>query len=162
MEPDSPLDLDDFDSTSRSQFAPASPFLRPVSVLPFPSYVVSIVKTVQNVFTFCFCLRMSASLKNYRHDICLTHIYQAKTYRSFRTAKLVALSFGFLALAFFFWAFSRACSRWFPPRAPREDLKEMHNELIRSVTYESLVVYTLMNIDTGKNGFESGLMVQDI
>lgn len=81
------------------------------------------------------------------------HIYQTITYRSFRFCKLVALSFGFFALAsFFFWALSRSCSRWFPPRAPRyfdgertEQLKERINKL---GTYGSLVV------DTEKNGFE--------
>ena len=94
------------------------------------------------------------------------YIYQTITYCSFRLAKVVALSFGFFALmAAFFWALSRSCSRWFPPRAPRdfdgeptENLKEGYDVLISSRTYESLVVY---DVDvygyTAKDGFETVL-----
>ena len=47
------------------------------------------------------------------------------TYASFRFAKFVALSFGFFALvAAFFWALRRSCSRWFPPKAPRDFERE--------------------------------------
>ena len=92
------------------------------------------------------------------------------TYCSFRFAKLVALSFGFFALAAaFFWALSRSCSRWFPPRAPRdfdgepEHLKERHNALISSRTYESLVEYRddvfIVYRYTAKGGFETELPV---
>ena len=58
-----------FDLRSRWQFVgPVSPFLDPVAfVWPasrplFSAYVVSILQTAQNVFTFCFSLRISASL----------------------------------------------------------------------------------------------------
>ena len=72
--PGSPFGLEDVDSRSRSQIVGPG-LVRPISLPLFSSNVVSIVETVQNVFTFCFCLRISASLKNYCHKFSFIHTY---------------------------------------------------------------------------------------
>ena len=149
--PASPFGLDDFDSRSRWQVVgPASPLVvfEPLSLLLFSSYVVNIVETAQDVFTFCFCLRASASLERLEIIVKFCYAYiKLRTYSSLFRAKLVE-DFGssFWLLAAFFRAFSRSCSRWFPPRAPRDfdgestALERNAYLLISSCTYESWAI----------------------
>jgi len=70
------------------------------------------MRTRIGIRTFCFCLKISASLRR-ANDVCyvVPIAIQEKTYASFLFANEAPLSLGFFCPAALFCAFWRSCSR---------------------------------------------------